>query len=136
MKRKRLLDSFALLAYLNREPGFEKVLDALAIAHKTGGHLLINEINIGETYYILARKRGPEKADYFLETILPGLPLKRVPNDFDLIINAARIKAEYALSFADCFVVATACRESALILTGDREFKLIEHLVEIAWLSQ
>lgn len=35
VNRKKLLDSFALLAYLNKEPGFGKVRDALANAQKS-----------------------------------------------------------------------------------------------------
>jgi len=96
----------------------------------------MNEINVGETYYILFRKRGPEKAEYFLDTILAGLPIVTVPNSFENVIDAARIKAEYPLSFSDCFAVATALREKAIILTGDPEFKKVEHLVKIEWLSK
>ena len=82
MNRRRLLDSFALLAYLNQENGFEIIKSALAKAQKFGIFLVMNEINIGESYYILFRKRGREKADYFLENILPGLPISTVSNDF------------------------------------------------------
>ena len=133
MNQKRLLDSFALLAYLNQEKGFEIIKNALAKAQKSGFLLVMNEINIGESYYILFRKRGKQKADYFLENILPALPITAVPNDFQQVIDAARIKAEYSLSFADCFAVVTAQREEAKIMTGDPEFKKIEHLVEIEW---
>jgi len=136
VNRKRLLDSFALLAYLNQENGFAIIKSVLAKAQKSGIFLVMNEINIGESYYILFRKRGREKADYFLENILPGLPITTVSNDFQQVIDAARIKAEYSLSFADCFAVATARREEATILTGDPEFKKIEHLVEIEWILQ
>jgi predicted nucleic acid-binding protein len=134
VNRKRLLDSFALLAYLNQENGFEIVKSVLAKAQKSGIFLVMNEINIGESYYILFRKRGREKADYFLENILPGLPITTVSNDFQQVIDAARLKAEYSLSFADCFAVATARREEAMIMTGDPEFKKIGHLVEIEWI--
>lgn len=95
----------------------------------------MNEINIGETYYILFRKRGLEKAEYFLDTILVALPIVMVQNDFQDVIDAARIKGEYPLSFGDCFAVATARRKKAIILTGDPEFKKIEHLAKIEWLS-
>lgn len=135
MNRRRLLDSFALLAYLNGETGFEKVRDILEEAQKSNGSLLMNEINIGETYYILFRKRGLEKAEYFLDTILVALPIVMVQNDFQDVIDAARIKGEYPLSFGDCFAVATARRKKAIILTGDPEFKKIEHLAKIEWLS-
>lgn len=135
MNQKKLLDSFALLAYLNKETGFEKVRDVLAKAQRSGDSVLMNEINVGETYYILFRKRGPEKAEYLLDTILAGLPIVTVPNNFEQVIDAARIKAEYPLSFSDCFAVATARSKSAIILTGDPEFKKVEHLIKIEWLG-
>ena len=135
MKRKRLLDSYALLAYLNKEFGFEKVRDVLANAQKSSLPVLMNELNVGETYYILYRKRGQEQAEYFLDTVLAGLPISMISNDFNAVISASKIKAQHALSFADCFVVATAQRENAVILTGDPEFKNVEKLVKIDWLD-
>jgi predicted nucleic acid-binding protein len=134
-KTKRVLDSYAVLAFLNGETGSDRVRDLLAEARQTGVGLLMNEINIGETYYILSRKRGPEKADYFIETILSGLPIRPVANDFEQVIAAARLKAEYPLSYADCFAVATAVREGATVLTGDPEFKSVERVVHIEWVS-
>ncbi len=136
MKRKRLLDSYALLAYLNKEDGFEKVRNVLANAQKSSLPVLMNELNVGETYYILYRKRGHEQAEYFLDTILAGLPISMISNDFNAVISASKIKARNALSFADCFAVATAQRENAVILTGDPEFKNVEKLVKIDWLSK
>ena len=136
MKRKRLLDSYALLAYLNKEEGFEKVRNVMANAQKSGFPVLMNELNVGESYYILYRKRGHEQADYFLDVVLAGLPISMIANDFNAVISASKIKARHALSFADCFVVATAQRENAAILTGDPEFKLVEKLVKIDWITK
>jgi predicted nucleic acid-binding protein len=134
VKKKRLLDSFALLAYLNKEDGFESVRSALADAQKSTFPVLMNEINVGETYYIIDRKRGHEQAEYFLGPVLTGLPISVISNDFNAVISAAKIKARHAISFADCFAVATAQRENAVILTGDPEFKKAAKLVEIDWL--
>lgn len=136
MKRKKLLDSYALLAYLNKEDGFEKVRNVLANAQKSNLPVLMNELNVGETYYILYRKRGHEQAEYFLDTILAGLPISMISNDFNAVISASKINARNALSFADCFAVATAQRENAVILTGDPEFKNVEKLVKIDWLTK
>jgi hypothetical protein len=41
-------------------------------------------------------------------TILPSLPLHRSDNTFRDFIEAPKIKEQYALSYADCFAVATA----------------------------
>ncbi len=136
MKQKRLLDSFAMLAYLNKEKDFEKVREAMSEAQKSGDSVLMNEINVGEVYYILFRKRGPEKADYFIDTILASLPILTVSNGFEDVVDAAKIKAEHPLSYADCFAVASARKNNAIIMTGDPEFKKIEQLVEIEWLDR
>jgi len=134
VKRKKLLDSFAMLSYLNREAGFQKVRDIMADSQKSEDPVFMNEVNIGEVYYILFRKRGREKAEYFLERVLPSLPLNPIPNGFDDVVEAARIKAEYPLSFADCFAVATAKKKNLDILTGDPEFRRVEKLAAIEWL--
>lgn len=134
MKAKKLLDSYALLAYLNKEKNFQKIKKVLSEAQSSGFPLLMNEINIGETYYILYRKRSQEKAEFFLDTVLPGLSITVLSNSFEDIMAAARIKAEYPLSFADCFAAATARRENAIVLTGDPEFRKIAHMVTIDWL--
>jgi ribonuclease VapC len=57
-------------------------------------------------------------------------------NTFDDVIQAARIKAEYPLSFADCFAVATARKNNSVIMTGDPEFKRIENLVTVEWIDK
>ena len=35
--------------------------------------------------------------------------------------------------FADCFALASALDRKAAIVTGDPEFKKVEHLVDIHW---
>jgi len=94
----------------------------------------MNEINIGETFYILARERGMEKAEYFLNVIFPSLPIINVGNTLQEVIAAAKIKATYPISYTDCFAVATAFKEKATIIAGDQEFKIVEKFVNVEWL--
>lgn len=134
MKKKRLLDSCALLAYLRKELNYQRVLEILSAGSKEG-QVVMNEINVGECYYLVARERGVEQADYLIDTIIPNLPITVVSNTFDDIIGASRIKSKHPISYADCFAVATAIREKAVIVTGDPDFKLVEGIVEIEWLT-
>jgi ribonuclease VapC len=131
VKKKVVLDSFALLTYLKKESGFEKVKRLLA---DEDVHNLINDINIGEVYYIIARERGSAQADDFADMILPSLPIILVTNALPEVIEAARIKAKFSLSYADCFAVATAYREKAPLITGDPEFKKVQDIIEIDWI--
>jgi len=131
VKRKSLIDSYALLAYLKQENNYRKVENLLSSKETQP---LMNDINIGETFYILARERGLEKAEYFINAILPNLPINKIGNGFAEVMEAARLKAQYPISYADCFAVATALREKAVIITGDPDFKHVEKMVEIDWL--
>jgi uncharacterized protein len=131
VKRTNLLDSFALLAYLKQEGSYKKVKDIL---FSDGIRILMNDINIGETFYILARERGRERAEYFLSAILPSLPIVAIGNSLKEVIQAATIKSQYPISYADAFAVVTAQREKATIITGDPDFKQVQDLVKIDWL--
>ena len=130
MKKIKMLDSFALLAYLKMEGKYKKVKDLLA----SDEVLFMNDINIGEAFYVLAKERGFERADYFVNTALPNLPIEVVPNTLQDVLEAARIKATHSISYADCFVVATALKKDAAIVTGDPEFKKVQKTVEIEWM--
>ena len=130
MKKKKVLDSFALLAYLKMEGKYKKVKDLLA----SDEVLFMNDINVGEAFYVLAKERGVEKAEYFVNTVLPNLPIEVVPNTLQDVLEAARIKATHSISYADCFVVATALKKDAAIVTGDPEFKKVQKTVEIEWM--
>ena len=93
----------------------------------------MNEINIGEVYYITAKDRSVEHAEEVLHR-LELLPIKLISNSFADVVDAARIKARFRISYADAFAVATAIRMNAVIVTADSEFRQVEHLVTIDWL--
>jgi len=131
VRKVRLLDSFALLAYLKKEKNYQKVKDILA-SHEED--LLMNEINVGEVYYILARERSLDAAEYFLHDILQALAIKITPNSLSDVIEAAKIKAQFPIAYADAFAVATAIKHDATLVTGDPDFKKAEHLITIDWL--
>lgn len=51
----------------------------------------------------------------------------------NLVYAAAELKGSYAISYADAFLLATALREKAAIVTGGPEFKKVEFLCPIEW---
>lgn len=132
-KTRRLLDSYAILAFLNDEEGAEPVARLLHEAVQAGTPLLVNEINVGEVYYIVAKHRSEDAAEQVL-LHLDRLPLELVSNDFDAVMEAARMKARFPLSYADAFALATAVRFRARLVTGDAEFEVAEDVVDVEWL--
>jgi ribonuclease VapC len=128
-----LFDSFAILKYYQDETGAVKVENLLRSAQRDLLKAFMSEINLGEVYYLTIRRLGLEPAKEYLERLL-NLPIKIISPSSEIIMRAAEIKAEYAISYADCFAVATAEKLSASIITGDAEFKKVEHLVSVDWI--
>ena len=134
MKNTFVLDAFAMLAYLQRERGSERVRDLLSTGQEDSS-VIMNAINIGEVYYILAQERPAGEADFFIDLIVPALNIRVELNDVQDVIAAARIKAAHPLSYADAFAAATAQKHAAVLLTGDPDFKHVEKSIDIEWLG-
>jgi len=128
-----LFDAHAILKFSQDKEGAETVEEFLVASQRGSLKACMNEINLGEVYYITIRRVGLESAKYYLDQFLE-LPIEIIAPSSEIIMSASEIKAEYALSYADCFAVATALKFSASILTGDPEFKKVEHIVTIEWL--
>lgn len=129
-----VLDSFALLAYLQDEPVAARIEKLLENAGKKKCRLFLSMINLGELLYITERRGGVAKAQDAL-ALIRQLPIEVMPADEQIIFAAAHIKANHSLSYADSFVVAIAMQEDATILTGDPEFQSVEALVKVEWLQ-
>ena len=135
MKKRKLLDSSAMLVYLRKDKNYEKVKNALLVVQKGGKKLLMNESSIGETYWIVAQERSLKTADYIVTNVLGSLPIEPYANSYSDILMAAKLKAQYLLPYADALVLATAMKEKIPVLTGDPEFRKVEHLVKVEWIS-
>lgn len=132
-KQRYVLDSYALLAYLNGETGQKRVEEILTSAQVGDAFAFLCTLNLGEVLYIVERRRGLQQAQMIL-ALIDSLPLHQVEVTRSLVLDAAHIKARHAISYADAFVTAIAQVEEACIVTGDPEFKSVESLVKIDWL--
>lgn len=130
---KYILDSYALLAYFQAEPAGATVRNILKAASAGGAAVFLSLISLGEIHYIIARKRGEENAGEITENI-SRLPVRLVDVTKERVLAAARVKAQHPVSYADAFVVSTAVECSAIIVTGDPEFKETESQAAVLWL--
>lgn len=130
-----VLDSYAILAYLQEETGHEKVLAMLEEAREGQSRLLINVINLGEILYIVEREKGLPKAQETLACI-DELPIEVVDVDRTLTLAAAHLKAQHSLAYADCFAAGLAQLKEAVLVSGDPELEQVESLVTIEWLPR
>jgi len=128
-----VLDTHALMVFLEKEPGHEKVERYFTAAVEKDEPLLMTTVNYGEVLYIILRECGWPKAQE-IESIIQTLPIKLVNVDLDLARKAAHFKALKNISYADCFAAALAKLRRAALLTGDKEFKAMEKDIHISWI--
>lgn len=128
-----VLDSYAVLAYFEDEPGAEKVERLLEQAEKGKAGLLMSVVNWGEVYYSLRRSKGSDKAEDAL-LIIEQLPIKLVEVQKDFMYRVAQLKAHHPIALGDCFAAALAAERRCPVVTGDREFERLGKLVTVEWL--
>jgi ribonuclease VapC len=129
-----LFDSHALLKFFQKESGHEQVAGLLSHTRRIKTPPLLSAINLGEIIYTIKRNFGDQKKIEILAHIERlGFIVFPVPNT--LIFQAAEFKAEFSISFADCFALAAALEHKAAIVTGDPEFRKVEHLARVVWIE-
>lgn len=128
-----LLDSFALLRFIQKEPGNEPVKAILSDSQCGKACAMLNVINMGEIIYTVQRRFGLQhKLDVVMNIGRLGIVI--LPATNDLVFRAAELKARFAMSYADTFAVASAIEHNATLVTGDPEFRQVENLVKILWI--
>ena len=130
-----VLDSFALLALFRNESAADAVAGLLRRADAGEVRLMMTAVNLAEVVYRTIRERGFERAQEVLAHI-QAYTIHMVDVDRPLALAAANLKGLHRISFADCLAAALAQRESAAIVTGDRDFRQVEGLVTIEWLPR
>ena len=132
--RAIVLDSWAVIAYLEDEDAAAKVADIIADAHDEQIPLLMTVVNAGEVWYIVARQTSAADADGSIKQ-LRDLGIQFVDADWGLAKDAGYFKSKNKMSFADAFAAALAKQRKAHLATGDPEFRQIEKEITISWLA-
>ncbi len=130
-QEKVVLDAWALLALIfGEEPAATTVKSIFEKKDVSRSSIHMSCINLGEVYYMLARRKGLDTADQILKDI-KLLPLTlHVPSKAD-ILAAAKIKASHKLSYADAFAVSLAKRIHGTLFTGDPRIISLGNFVKI-----
>lgn len=134
-----VLDSFALLVWLQDDPGADTVQSLIESAEKNRALIYVSWINIAEVYYIVKRRSleaNPQLAADRVVEAIENLPIHIEPVAKPEAIAAARFKSEHALSLANAFAAALANARGARVVTGDPEFEPLRRAngVSIHWL--
>ncbi len=121
-----VLDTSAILAFIEKEEGAERVRDILLKQN-----VILPWITILEVVYISQRELGEEEAvtRYALIKKLDATIIWDADEAF--LLNAARIKATHSLSLADAVVAAIAAQHKATLVHKDPEFEPLSDVLDM-----
>jgi len=132
--RRYVLDSYAMIAYFEDEPGADRVSQVLRQLVQGKARGFMSVVNWGEVYYNTMREQGLAEAEKVILQ-LDKFPIQLVEADKDLAYEAARLKGKYRIAYVDCFAIALCAKLNASLVTGDREFKKLKERVSIHWIN-
>ena len=103
-----VLDSYALIGFLENEKFASRVERLLKQARKGKTLVYLHALHLGEVYYITLREQSQNMADLAYARI-KSFPVRYIDIiDDELLRNAAWLKANYPISYADAFAAALA----------------------------
>jgi len=121
-----VIDTSALMAFIEKEEGAERVRDILR-----KDTIIIPWLTILETVYISQRELGEEES-ITRYALIKKLNAKIIWDaDEAILLNAARIKANHSLSLADSVIAAIAHQQKATLIHKDPEYETLQGVIEM-----
>jgi predicted nucleic acid-binding protein len=131
-----VLDSWPILEWLKgRAPAssiFREIIEA-ALEDKVS--LSMSRMNYGEVVYSVMKDFPADQLDQIFKAFRE-IPIHFYSVDDALVDAAASLKSFHAISYADAFAAALAMRLNLPLLTGDREFLVLQQIgLKVHWLG-
>jgi ribonuclease VapC len=117
-----------------RQPVTDLFENLLAEAQSGAIRLLMSAINVGEVYYYLRKYQGERLAESWRESS-GTLPVTIEVPTMEEIWDAALLKGQHPISYADAFAAALALKHRCPLITGDPELQSIPDL-KLDWIGR
>ncbi|MFO7665890.1 MAG: type II toxin-antitoxin system VapC family toxin [Desulfobacterales bacterium] len=124
-----ILDTSALLTFIEDEEGAENVESLLIEAEKGNITVYLSFISLTEVFYITKKERGEQEASERLG-LIKSLALHIMESGEPLNIMAGALKADYRISLADAFIAALCQYHQGIIVHKDPEFEQLAPLMQ------
>lgn len=124
-----VLDTFALLTYIENEEGASEIEALLQKALAEEIVLYISTVSCIEVFYITWQEQGKEVATERLK-LINDLMIFQEPVVSQLTQIIGEIKATKAMSFADCCIAGLAKFKEATLVHKDPEYEQIENEIQ------
>ena len=129
-----VLDSSALLRYIDDEAGGDRVVEILAACVAGQAEVRISAVQWGEVAGNLRRRLGASQEARIMSSLLPT-ECEIVPARGERAIRAAGIKVDRKVAYADAFALELAMSSSShILMTADYDFKDVADLANIEFL--
>lgn len=129
-----VLDSSALIRFLDQEPGAERVKAVLKECVAGRAMVSISAVQWGEIAGNLRKRFGAFKEVQILSSLLPS-EAGIVPATGVRAVRAAEIRIDHKLSYADAFALDLAMDSlDHVLVTADYGFKEVADLAQIEFL--
>jgi ribonuclease VapC len=130
---KIIVNSNAIIALYKNERGADLVEDNFSQNYAELVELYMSAVNCEEFLYATSTFY---KIKSFEELVsdFTSLEIQLIEIDQELTEAASKYKTQDGIAYTDCFIIATAKKLNAKILTGDKEFKKFEKEADIIWL--
>ncbi|MGC2251641.1 MAG: PIN domain-containing protein [Acidobacteriaceae bacterium] len=120
-----VLDANAVLRYfaVGDGQGGEKVRGLFEQAERNQAQLSMSVINMGEVFYILLKHIGEQRALHYIQVLQHAVTM--IDADANSTIDAATLKHQYKLGYADSFAAALALASKDTLVSADPSFEKI-----------
>ncbi len=129
-----VLDSSALIRYLDKEAGGDRVETILKACVKGQAELHISAVQWGEVAGNLRKRFGAQKEERILSSLLPS-EAEIVPASAERAVHAAELRVDHKMAYADAFAMDLAMgAPDHVFVTADYGFKSVGNLAQIEFL--
>jgi predicted nucleic acid-binding protein len=129
-----VLDSSAVLRYIDNEAGGDRVKEILKNCVRRQAAMRISALQWGEVAGHLRKRLGNSEGKRALDSLLP-FELEVIPATGERAVRAAELRSDRRISYVDAFAVELATNSSDHVLvTADYDFNAVDDLVRVEFL--
>ena len=130
-----VLDSSALIRYLDNEAGADRVEEILKLCVAGTAGVVISAVQWGEVAGNIRRRFGPVEQVRLLGTTLPS-EAEIIAVSGERAVRAAELKVDHRIAFADAIALELAMTSpNHILVTADFEFKSVAALARVEFLA-
>lgn len=121
-KKIYILDTSAILTYIEDEDGSDYVENLLIDAEKGIADIYVSFISLTEVFYITMREKDEPLAVERIK-LIQSLAVKVQESEETININAGKLKAKNSISLADAYIAALCQIHNGILVHKDPEYE-------------